>query len=54
MSNRGFLHPLAWLAWLSAVVVLASAARNPFYLGLALAWVLTCLLYTSDACRRAI
>lgn len=40
MSNRGFLHPLAWLAWLSAVVVIVSATRNPFYLGLALAWVL--------------
>jgi energy-coupling factor transport system permease protein len=40
VSNRGFLHPLAWLAWLAAVVVLVSATRNPFYLGLALAWVL--------------
>jgi energy-coupling factor transport system permease protein len=33
------LHPLTWVAWLLAGLVILSTTRNPIYLGLTLAWV---------------
>jgi energy-coupling factor transport system permease protein len=33
------IHGLAWLAWLGAIVTITTTTRNPWYLGLALLWV---------------
>lgn len=33
------IHPIAWLAWLGAVLVALSVTRNPFYLALILLWI---------------
>lgn len=33
------IHGLAWVSWAAAVVVVITATRNPWYVGLALAWV---------------
>jgi energy-coupling factor transport system permease protein len=33
------IHPLAWLAWLGAVMTALSLTRNPFYLALILLWI---------------
>ncbi|MCB9140171.1 MAG: hypothetical protein H6642_17665 [Caldilineaceae bacterium] len=39
MSERLFIHPLAWLIWLLAAVAVLTVTRNPIYLGLTLLWV---------------
>lgn len=31
------IHPMAWMAWIAAIVVIATLTRNPFYLGLMIA-----------------
>lgn len=33
------IHPLAWVAWLSAVLAILSITHNPWYLLLVLAWI---------------
>jgi energy-coupling factor transport system permease protein len=33
------IHPLAWMAWLSAVLAILSLTRNPWYLLLVLLWL---------------
>jgi len=33
------IHPVAWLAWVSAMLVTLSMTRNPLYLGLILVWI---------------
>ena len=33
------IHPMAWLAWLCAVLISLSLTRNPFYLALILLWI---------------
>ncbi len=33
------IHPVAWLAWLGAVLTALSLTRNPFYLALILLWI---------------
>lgn len=38
-SSRGQLHGVAWGCWLVAILVLVTLTRNPWVLGMALAWV---------------
>ncbi|MEW5959221.1 MAG: energy-coupling factor transporter transmembrane component T [Chloroflexota bacterium] len=33
------IHPLAWVAWLGAVLTALTLTRNPFYLALILGWI---------------
>lgn len=33
------IHPAAWFGWAGAIVVILSSTRNPWYLGLVLAWI---------------
>lgn len=39
MRDLAAIHGLAWLAWLSAILVITTSTRNPWYLGLLLLWV---------------
>lgn len=39
MRDLAAIHGLAWLAWLGAILTLTTMTRNPWYLGLTLAWV---------------
>ena len=41
MTQAYAIHPLAWLAWLAAVLIALTTTRNPFYIGLILLWVAT-------------
>lgn len=41
MTQPYTIHPLAWLAWLVAVLIALTTTRNPFYVGLILLWVAT-------------
>ncbi|MBC8161466.1 MAG: hypothetical protein H7Z42_09640, partial [Roseiflexaceae bacterium] len=43
------IHPLAWVAWLAAVITALSATRNPLQLAL----VLLCIAAVDAACRPA-
>jgi energy-coupling factor transport system permease protein len=33
------IHPVAWVSWVGAIVVILSVTRNPWYVGLVLAWI---------------
>lgn len=39
LPKRSALHPLAWVAWIAAIVVILTLTRNPFYLALALGMI---------------
>jgi energy-coupling factor transport system permease protein len=39
MRDLVAIHGLAWLAWLGAILTLITVTRNPWYLGMALLWV---------------
>lgn len=41
MRGAAALHAVAWVCWLTAVVLVLSITRNPLYVGLVLLWVAT-------------
>ncbi len=43
------IHPLAWIAWLSAILMIASLTRNPWYLLLLLLWLILVNLTVQSA-----
>lgn len=47
------IHPLAWMAWLSAILTMVSLTRNPWYLFLLLLWLTLVNLTVRPADRAA-
>lgn len=39
LRKRRLLHPLAWTAWIAAIVIVLTLTRNPFYLALVLGMI---------------
>lgn len=47
------IHPVAWLAWLGAVLTALSLTRNPFYLALILLWITIVAAWSRPAASAA-
>lgn len=47
------IHPVAWLAWLGAVLTALSLTRNPFYLALILLWITLVAAWSRPAAGAA-
>ena len=48
MREAAALHGLAWLAWVGAIVTITAMTRKPWYLGMALLWIVV----TETAAKR--